>query len=77
MTMPIAPVNVVHVAGSDGKCARCGAGLGEYAALNDENGMLTTRPWRPGELVFEYEQINGRSGFADSVMMGRTVDCQP
>jgi hypothetical protein len=68
------PVNVAHIAGPDGRCVRCGAGLGANMILNDDDGTIGETAWVPGERVVEYECSDGRTRFADSVA-GRTVDC--
>lgn len=83
MSLPMPPVNVAHIADEKGeKCARCGALLGSYIHVIDDEqspqfGQTISEPWPHGQPVIEYEQTNGRSAFADSVMQGRTVECQP
>jgi hypothetical protein len=69
-------VNVAHVAGMDGKCSRCGAGLGNHIELDDATAQFMERPWQVGERVLEYEMPNGRSGFATHVH-GYAVNCIP
>lgn len=80
-------IAVAHEAGPDGAhCVRCKTLIGAFQRLHDEQekvgrkvwhpGELETRPWKPGELVFEYETVEGRSAFADT-MTGPRVPCQP
>lgn len=92
MTSAFQPViNVAHIARSDGKCARCGAGLGSFVQVEDPDiGNLhlsakgeptkaipaVSRPWKAGERVIEFDMPNGRTGFADHVF-GFTKDCIP
>jgi len=91
MTSAYPPVvNVAHIAGPDGKCARCGAGIGSFVQVADADiGALhlskhgkpgkpmkdIRRPWKEGERVIEYEMPNGRTGFADQAF-GFTIDCR-
>jgi hypothetical protein len=78
MTSAYPPVvNVAHVADGQGKCARCGAGLGVFVQVADaDNGLPEVhRPWKVGERVVEYEAPNARTYFADAVV-GFTIDCR-
>jgi hypothetical protein len=89
--MSLDVINVAHVADGNGKCSRCGAGLGNYVRVADSEGTIITkgkrkgqfkplpaveRPWAKGERVIEYEMPNARTGFADQVF-GWTQDCVP
>jgi len=69
-------VNVAHVAGRDGKCARCGASLGNCKEVDEATMTWKERAWMPQERVLEYEMPNGRSGFATEVF-GYAVNCVP
>lgn len=78
MTSAYPPVvNVAHIAGKDGKCARCKAGIGCFTQVADaDNGLeFVERPWKDGERVIEYECPDGRTRFADSAT-GFTIDCR-
>ena len=78
MTSAYPPVvNVAHIAGPDGKCARCGAGIGSFIQVEDADNKIpaVNRPWATGERVVEYEAPNGRTYFADKVF-GFTIDCR-
>jgi len=72
--MPLDVINVAHVADGNGKCSRCGAGLGSFVTFHDDNATWEERPWRVGERVLEYECPDGRNRFADQVT-GWTQDC--
>jgi hypothetical protein len=77
MTSAFPPmVNVAHVAGADGKCARCNASIGAFTELQDDGVTYKERPWLPGERVIEYECADSRTRFADWAA-GFAVDCQP
>ena len=69
-------VNVAHLAGKDGRCARCGSSIGCFMELQDDGQTWIERPWHPGERVIEYETPDSRTRFADKVF-GYAVDCQP
>jgi hypothetical protein len=78
MTSGFPPVlNVAHVAGADGRCARCKGPIGSYLQIEDaDNGVpFLERPWAVGERVVEYLRPDGRSCFADQVA-GYAVECQ-
>jgi len=70
------PINVAHIANGDGKCRRCGAGLGCFGEVSDVTNEYHERPWRLDERVIEYECADGRTRFADLVT-GYTQDCIP
>lgn len=67
-------VNVAHLAGPDGKCSRCKAGIGCFTELRDDGWF--ERPWNIDERVVEYEMPNGRTGFSNDVV-GFAQDCIP
>jgi hypothetical protein len=68
------PLNVAHLAGTNGRCMRCGTSLGTHQIFSDDTGTMDNQDWAPGERVIEYEMPNGRTGFADQVT-GFCVDC--
>jgi hypothetical protein len=70
------PVNVAHLAGPNGQCTRCHAGIGCFMEMSDETNTWTERPWKEGERVLEYECSDGRTRFAN-VVTGFSIDCQP
>lgn len=81
MTSAFPPVvNVAHLAGADGRCARCKGPIGSYLQVADADAEPPTpflaRPWKAGERVIEYDCPDGRSRFTDQCT-GYCIECQP